>query len=59
MTDARAPIQDVSVPEFVKIFGELSSAKSLAMREIMPSVAEVLKAIPQTIRQGVEEWRKS
>ena len=55
----RPPIEEVSVPEFVRIFGEISSAKSLAMRELTPAFAEILKAVPDAIRTGVEEWRKT
>lgn len=52
-------IKEISTPEFIKIFGELSASKSLAMREILPAVSNILKSLPETIAQGVEEWRKS
>jgi hypothetical protein len=59
MSERRPPIQEVNVPEFVQIFGEIASAKSLTMKELSPAVAELLKSIPVTIRAGVEEWRKT
>jgi hypothetical protein len=47
------------MPEFVRVFGEIASAKSLAMRELTPAFAEILKAVPDAMKLGVEEWRRS
>ena len=54
----RPAIQDVSTPDFIRIFGDISAAKSLAMRELMPALGELVKSIPDTIRLGIEEARK-
>ena len=52
-------IREVRSPEFIKLFGELSAAKSLAMRELLPAVSNILKSLPEAITQGLEEWRRS
>ena len=46
------------MPEFMKVFGQIASAKEMTMRELTPAVAEILKSVPDAIRLGVEEARK-
>jgi hypothetical protein len=58
MAEARPPIQEVTTPEFIRVFGDISAAKRLAMNELMPAVAELLKQVPESMKLGVEEWRK-